>query len=207
MTCRIDRLSIEHGRVVSARQWADCRGRPGVFRTALEQDGGVVAIDLAEVDLVDRAVVKLLATSEANGIELRNCPAYIREVDRTRKDSLMTNLTDVVEATAIRPFQCECSGSGTYRIAQAHQRDQVARAGNGHGCIARRAARDDAGTRALLGDRLRLAQGRGEAERPAASSSPRSMGSTFISSTSVRNMRMRCRSSSRTDGPARSSSR
>ena len=29
-------------------------------------------------------------------------------------------------------------------------------------------ARDDAGTRALLGDRVRLAQGRGEAERPAA---------------------------------------
>ena len=34
----------------------------------------------------------------------------------------------------------------------------------------------------------------------------RSMGWTFISSTFVRNMRMRCRSSSRTDGPARSSS-
>ena len=29
--------------------------------------------------LVDREVVKLLALSEANGIELRNCPAYIRE--------------------------------------------------------------------------------------------------------------------------------
>ena len=37
-------------------------------------------------------------------------------------------------------------------------------------------------------------------------SSPRSTGWTFISFTSVRNMRMRCRSSSRTDGPARSSS-
>jgi hypothetical protein len=34
----------------------------------------------------------------------------------------------------------------------------------------------------------------------------RSMGWTFISFTFVRNMTMRCRSSSRTDGPARSSS-
>ena len=41
---------------------------------------------------------------------------------------------------------------------------------------------------------------------PCRSSSPRSMGSTFTSFTCVRNMRMRCRSSSRTDGPARSSS-
>jgi hypothetical protein len=37
-------------------------------------------------------------------------------------------------------------------------------------------------------------------------SSPRSMASTFISFTFVRTMRMRCRSSSRTDGLARSSS-
>ena len=30
------------------------------------------------------------------------------------------------DKTAIRPFQCERSGSGAHRIAQAHQRDQVA---------------------------------------------------------------------------------
>ena len=41
----------------------------------------------------------------------------------------------------------------------------------------------------------------------AAISSPRSMGSTFTSFTFVRNMTMRCRSSSRMDGPAPSSSR
>ena len=38
-----------------------------------------MAIDLKGVLLVAREVVKLLAFSEANGIELRNCPAYIRE--------------------------------------------------------------------------------------------------------------------------------
>jgi hypothetical protein len=59
-----------------------------VFRAALEQDGGRVAIDLAEVALVDRAVVNLLATSEANGLELRNCPAYIREWIARERTSL-----------------------------------------------------------------------------------------------------------------------
>jgi hypothetical protein len=29
--------------------------------------------------LVDREAVRLVATSELNGIELGNCPAYIRE--------------------------------------------------------------------------------------------------------------------------------
>jgi hypothetical protein len=44
----------------------------GDFRIAL--DGRrVVAIELAEVDLVDRDAVKLLARAEAKGIELRNC--------------------------------------------------------------------------------------------------------------------------------------
>ena len=40
----------------------------------------------------------------------------------------------------------------------------MARPGNGRGCVARRAARDDLGTRPLLGDRLRLAQGREETD-------------------------------------------
>ena len=59
-----------------------------------------------------------------------------------------------------------CSGSGARRLAQAHQRDQVARAGTGHGRIARRAARDDAEARALLGDRARLAQGARRSSTP-----------------------------------------
>ena len=39
----------------------------------------VVAIDLAEVELVSRDAMKVLAREEAEGIELRSCPAYIRE--------------------------------------------------------------------------------------------------------------------------------
>jgi hypothetical protein len=49
-----------------------------VLRNALE-DGRVVALDLTEVELADRDAVTLLARTESNGIELRYCPAYIRE--------------------------------------------------------------------------------------------------------------------------------
>ena len=49
-----------------------------VLRNALE-DGRVVAVDLTEVELADRDAVALLAGTESNGIELRHCPAYIRE--------------------------------------------------------------------------------------------------------------------------------
>ena len=40
---------------------------------------GELAIDLTEVTLVSREAVDALAVAEANGIELRNCPSYVRE--------------------------------------------------------------------------------------------------------------------------------
>jgi hypothetical protein len=50
------------------------------------EKGGIVAIDLEEITLVDREAVTFLALSELNGIELRNCPAYIREwADREKQ--------------------------------------------------------------------------------------------------------------------------
>ena len=77
MTCRIDRLSTEQGVVLHISGRIAAEGLE-VVRTAL--DGRrVAAIDLAEVELVDDEAVKLLAQTEAEGIELRNCPAYIRE--------------------------------------------------------------------------------------------------------------------------------
>lgn len=77
MTCRIDRLWIEQG--VALRVSGRIAGEDlAVLRTALEEIR-VVAIDLAEVELVDRDAVEFLVLNEANGIALRNCPAYIRE--------------------------------------------------------------------------------------------------------------------------------
>ena len=77
MTCRIDRRSIEHGVVlcISGRMTGEDLD---VLRTALEEDR-VVALDLTDVALVDRDAVKALGRTEGNGIELRHCPAYIRE--------------------------------------------------------------------------------------------------------------------------------
>jgi len=38
-----------------------------------------IAVDLGEVRLVDREAVRFLAVAKGHGVELRNCPAYIRE--------------------------------------------------------------------------------------------------------------------------------
>jgi anti-anti-sigma regulatory factor len=70
MTCRIDRRWTEQGLLlyVSGRLASEDLQ---VVRTAL--DGSrVVAIELSEVELVDRDAVRLLAQAEAKGIELRN---------------------------------------------------------------------------------------------------------------------------------------
>ena len=77
MTCRIDRLSTEPGLVlyISGQLATE---ELEVVRTALDPRL-VVAVELGEVELANRDAVKLLAQAEAEGIELRSCPAYIRE--------------------------------------------------------------------------------------------------------------------------------
>ena len=85
MTCRIDRLPTDQGSVLSI-SGRITREDVDVLRTALEDDS-VVAVELAELELIDRDALKLLAINEANGIELRHCPAYIREWIRRERDS------------------------------------------------------------------------------------------------------------------------
>ena len=47
--------------------------------------GGSVGLDLDEVTLVDVDAVRFLKDAESTGIELHNCPPYIREwIDRER---------------------------------------------------------------------------------------------------------------------------
>jgi hypothetical protein len=85
MSCRIDRVVGSEDRVtlrVSGRIQA---GNVDTLRELLGREKAGVAIDLEEVILVDRQAIRLLAFSENNGTELRNCPAYIREwIDRER---------------------------------------------------------------------------------------------------------------------------
>jgi anti-anti-sigma regulatory factor len=44
-----------------------------------EKESRKVVLDLAEVRLVDREAVRFLAACRSRGIELKNCPSYIRE--------------------------------------------------------------------------------------------------------------------------------
>ncbi len=45
-----------------------------------------ITLDLEEVRLVDREAVGYLAACEASGIELKNCPAYVRKWLNARSD-------------------------------------------------------------------------------------------------------------------------
>ena len=79
MAFRIDRLDAEGDLVVLRVSGRITQDDVEVLRAAIDQERGAIAIDLAEVAVVDRSAVNLLAFSEARGVELRNCPPYIQE--------------------------------------------------------------------------------------------------------------------------------
>jgi len=79
MAFRIDRLVAQGDLVVLRISGRITQEDVEVLRSAIDQERGAIAIDLGEVGLVDRSAVNLLALIEARGVELRNCPAYIRE--------------------------------------------------------------------------------------------------------------------------------
>ena len=81
MTCKIDRVLTFDGFVVlrvSGR--IDC-AYVAVLQELIETEKtakGRPALDLKDVTVVSLEVVRALAAAEANGIELQNCPAYVR---------------------------------------------------------------------------------------------------------------------------------
>src|SRR5262249_33765607 len=79
MSCRIDRVVSADDLVVLLISGPITGQDVDLLRGVLERESSGFAIDLKNVSLVDREAVKLLARSEANGTELRNCPPYIRE--------------------------------------------------------------------------------------------------------------------------------
>jgi hypothetical protein len=79
MTCRIDRQVIGEGRIMLCISGRIMEDGGNTLRSLLEQEEGIVTIDLKDVLIVDREAVKLLAVYESNGVELRNCVGYIRE--------------------------------------------------------------------------------------------------------------------------------
>ena len=85
MSCKIERIVSGEDSVMLRLSGRIDGENVDTLREVMGQEKGRLALDLTEVRLVDREAVKLLALSEANGVEFRNCPAYIREwVSRER---------------------------------------------------------------------------------------------------------------------------
>ena len=51
----------------------------GELERDIAREGGSVVLDLHEVTLVDVDVVRFLKNAEGSGIELVNCPPFVRE--------------------------------------------------------------------------------------------------------------------------------
>jgi anti-anti-sigma regulatory factor len=77
MTCRIERVVI--GEVILRISGQVTRQEVDLLQALLERETKAPILDLKDVLLVDREAIKLLAARELNGVELRNCSAYIRE--------------------------------------------------------------------------------------------------------------------------------
>ena len=106
---------------------------------------------------------------------------------------LSTHPASAAESGAIRPFRINIPEERTRRPAQTREGDTLAGPGNGRRSIPGRTARDHTGTRAVLGRRNTTGARSRRSSTPCRNSSPRSTGSTFISFTFARNMKMRCR--------------
>ncbi len=80
MTFKIQK-STERGHVVLTLSGRINEGLAQELREQIkiESVNAVITLDLKEVQLVDRGVVRFLAQSEMDGIKLQNCPPYIRE--------------------------------------------------------------------------------------------------------------------------------
>ena len=93
MSCRIDRVVGPDNLAVLFISGRITGEHVEMLQDVLGHESGGFAISLKNVLLVDREAVKLLATSEANGIELKDCPAYIREwVTRERAQTTADRL-------------------------------------------------------------------------------------------------------------------
>lgn len=78
---------IDNGRVVfklSGQMSAENIGELQTLVSA-EASGRRIHLDLKDLTLVDQDIVSFLKRSEAKGIKLENCPAYIRQWIKQKK--------------------------------------------------------------------------------------------------------------------------
>jgi hypothetical protein len=80
MTLRIHRSTEDELLVFTLTGWIQAEQVPGLLALIQsESPARGIALDLGQVKLVNRDAVLFLWLSEARGVTLRNCPAYIRE--------------------------------------------------------------------------------------------------------------------------------
>jgi hypothetical protein len=73
------RRSVDRGLVIITLSGRIEEEQLAELETLLKSEAGTLVLDLAEVRLVHREAVKFLLKCEDGGIELRNCPSYVRE--------------------------------------------------------------------------------------------------------------------------------
>jgi hypothetical protein len=78
MSCRVERVGDGGTLIVFRVTGRIQREHIQMLRELLEQESGRLALDMEEVTLVDREVVRFLAFSEENGVELKYVPDYLR---------------------------------------------------------------------------------------------------------------------------------
>lgn len=82
MACKIERVVTQVGFVVFRVSGRIDGSYVELLQELMENEkatNGPLALDLTEVTVVSLEAVRALTVAEANGIELRNCPAYVRE--------------------------------------------------------------------------------------------------------------------------------
>jgi hypothetical protein len=82
MTLRIERSARQRFTVIalSGRMEAE---HVADLRELFDHDYGDIILDLRDLRLADRDAVRFLKCCEADGMTLKNCPAYIRQwIDR-----------------------------------------------------------------------------------------------------------------------------
>jgi hypothetical protein len=78
MTFRIERLVSGENAImlrVCGRVEIEC---VNTIKELIEEENARIALDLSEVTLANRDAATFLGVCELKGIELRNCPAYLR---------------------------------------------------------------------------------------------------------------------------------
>jgi predicted metal-binding protein len=84
MTLRIERSTRQRFTVFSLSGHMEAE-QAAELRELLDRDYRNIILDLRDVRLADRDAVRFLRGCEAEGMQLENCPAYVRDwMDRER---------------------------------------------------------------------------------------------------------------------------